>query len=348
MDLTYFSLKFNALATTKEHQLVLPQVSRSDSHSWHTDRVSISQAHTKFLETARAITDESAQKTKEDAYRDVAAVSLAFPIMQTHPEILLVMTAWFRLLFDTDDEVEQLPENEAQLVLGRCVDLFHCPEHLRRSDSPFEDTTATSASWGKISRWTQAFFNHIAPLLPDQLFDDLSRTISKVWEAMVEETVLKNAQYLDEARYLDVRSRSIGVQPFFLLLEHTLDAPLERVDGGTNASTKRLDELKQSIGIVVGLQNDIIGLERDYGSGIRFNHVMLTSQDHSVKAVESALTGTVKLHNDTVQLIADRWTGMTSTSAPCSVVKDFGESLLGCIEPHVKWASAAQRYKCNR
>jgi hypothetical protein len=295
------------------------------------------------MKSARGATDADNSKMEHDASRDVSAVLLAFPIMHVDPNLLLVMSAWFRLLFEVDDEVERLPDETAKLTLMGCIEVFHGPESHRRA--LLDETNVAFESCRSIRRWLRCFLAHVDSLTHERLRKELLETISGVWEAMLQETTLKNVQNLNEVDYLDVRSRSIGVQPFFLLLEHGIDSTSEVANQFVKDDLRFLQELKGLIGIVVGLQNDIIGLERDHRLGVQFNHVLLTADNSTVEAVTSALASSVKLHNETVQSITDCWAKLCPLEEDRKTIETVGHSLLGCIEPHVKWATASQRYK---
>ena len=344
MKWTHYPLEFAGLGTTGEQKLLLPRIPRNCfEYSTRANKTEVVRAHCKFMEAAKGTIGADNSTVEDDASRDVSAVLLAFPIMHVDLDLLLVMSAWFRLLFEVDDEIERLSDDTAKLTLMSCIEVFRGSESHRRS--LLEDTNVAFEGCRSIRLWIRCFLAHVDLLTHKAFCKELLKSISGVWEAMLEETTLKNIQKLDEVHYLDVRSRSIGVQPFFLILEHGIDSASKVLDQPIKHDLPVLQELKALIGVVVGLQNDIIGLERDHRLGVRFNHVLLTAENSTMEAVTSALTSSVRLHNETVLSISGCCAKLLLLGEVRETIGTVGRCLLGCIEPHVKWALASQRYK---
>lgn len=236
-----------------------------------------------------------------------------------------------------------LPDETAKLTLMSCIENFHGSASHRRS--LLGDTNAAFEGRRSIRLWIRCFLAHVDLLTHKAFCKELLKSISGVWEAILEGTTLKNVQKFGEVDYLDVRSRRIGVQPFFLILEHGTDSASKVLGQPGKHGLPVLQELKALIGVAVGLQNDIIGLERDHRLGVRFNHVLSTAENSTMEAVTSALTSSVRLHNETVLSISDCCAKLSLLGEVQETLGTVGHSLLACIEPHVKWAVSSQRYK---
>jgi hypothetical protein len=141
----------------------------------------------------------------------------------------------------------------------------------------------------------------VKALLTGASYRDLCHGISEVFDAMVEE--LRFRQFLDRDlfKYLSIRGSTVGLTPFFHLLRVNL--------GHSRPCSQNLTILELCVHIVVGLQNDLIGVERDIATREWMNYAVVYAgyrgdldQRDGMKVVESGIHRAVERHNFVMKL----------------------------------------------
>lgn len=100
-----------------------------------------------------------------------------------------------------------------------------------------------------------------------------------------------------------------------------------------------------SIGLAIGIQNDLIGLQRDIERGEAFNYV-LRLQSPSSDEKETRTSKAVELHNDAIRKAVDVWEDVKAEAqvGPPACT----DTLLTFVERHYLWALTSKRYKCQQ
>lgn len=146
---------------------------------------------------------------------------------------------------------------------------------------------------------------------------------------------------------MGIRTRTIGLQPFVVLLETEM---LEE----KHVKSEALTALIREINVVVGLQNDVLGLEKDIGVGEVMNFVVVASRvegrgawtEERLRSVEEAVVRAVDAHNKTLESVKGLRRAILDAG------KGDGEELVAealyrFATTHYFWASAARRYQAN-
>jgi hypothetical protein len=149
----------------------------------------------------------------------------------------------------------------------------------------------------------------------------------------------------DLRTYLQIRSRTIGITPSFVLVYH-LHCP-------TNRSKAAFIDLQRVVSLAAGLQNDLIGLEKDLQNGEFMNAVAVAlrameKETSDQAALSEAISSISRIHNEcieTIFIMLEGWKSVGSTAVEneifCShVIAAFTES-------HMSWCTTAKRYKLD-
>ncbi|KAF7189632.1 hypothetical protein HII31_09076 [Pseudocercospora fuligena] len=356
--------------------LLLPQLLKDNACRDGLDYARLIRSH--FLAFERTIVSRNHQSWSwKRAAIEVIAVRKAFPLINNEHAIQ-AMIAWFYLLCHVDDEVEKLDSNTAKITLQKSIYLMRhsciwrqCPDvrsgsmdeklrqipDQRRHDSPLNRSSSPTRSQSEKSipssdgsdasiavlTMTEAFVRQMFRVLPPYAIRNVAQSIVKVWQFMCvefDERARSTSGPSPEA-YLAVRTHTIGLEPFFTILESLL---LDRRDDTPTASYATLIA---SVSLAVGLQNDIVGLEKDLSIGERLNMILLATKQNEEQDLETALTMAIAMHNDAVKTSLSCYQELIS-GISCFADQDLGlvaKSALLFLRTHYSWATHSRRYQ---
>ena len=182
---------------------------------------------------------------------------------------------------------------------------------------------------------------HLQKLLPPQDLTTAIRRIISVWDAT--ELEISCREQLDSVTlgtYVSIRSKTIGLSPFFIMLEHAFCNSAE-IEPARREATTPIRELQTNVSISVGLPNDIVGLERELSASERFNFVIRFS-DQLGQSIGLSLCEAIDEHNKAVQAAGEGWTEIDS-GVSSGEAREFADCILGFVRTHYLWASTAKR-----
>ncbi|KAL1310985.1 hypothetical protein AAFC00_001205 [Neodothiora populina] len=276
---------------------------------------------------------------------DFKFTNITFPALR-HRETILAMTAWFSYLCTIDDLVEAMDPGEAQQVLQESIKIMKMPYGPLKNHMSVEDTPAE-----RIIHITYAFCRHLQTLLSEFTYRRVILAASDVFGGIMAESPIRATGIapanMDE--YMKIRVRTIGIAPLAMLVEsETLPQ--------NHAKSSALRALEKEIYGVVGLQNDVLGLEKDLREGEVMNFVVvdsginLTSSDVMTEdgrqKVREGVAHLVIHHNERLQL-AKRLRKAIASRPDDSVEKESAEALYLLSATHFYWASTAKRYRVS-
>ncbi|KAF2422875.1 hypothetical protein EJ08DRAFT_725306 [Tothia fuscella] len=231
----------------------------------------------------------SIEKVKRKATAERMAISATFPSI-TDSKLVLAMTAWLFHLCTVDDLVEQMSLTAGQRSLCNAIGVMRRRKHVsldltskkhadismhRRASS---DQISDAVLASRVHHITETFRRHLRSLLSPAAYTIVSKDICEVLSAMSSETEYKHLRRHDLGEYLSIRQKTIGLAPFFTLLcrSHTSGPP-----------SNTLSTLQTHIAILVGFQNDLVGLEKDHSCGEWMNYIIIsTGRQHARNVVE--------------------------------------------------------------
>lgn len=120
-----------------------------------------------------------------------------------------------------------------------------------------------------------ALRDHCSRNLTPQCAAAFFKAVSGVFEAHIDETrFLRGSLPRDLPTYMSIRCRTISLNPFFEVLK-TEYLPSDQI------SNPVWHKLQHAVSCAAGLQNDLIGLERDIDKGEELNAVIVLMRPHS-------------------------------------------------------------------
>jgi hypothetical protein len=261
---------------------------------------------------------------------------------------VLAMAAWFFLLCFVDDIVETLPLRAAKAGLRKAQQTMKRTLLLsrgKRKITPSERQEAhadvhierEADAQQKVQHACKAFRSYVRDLLPRSTYKPLLQGVSEVFEGMIDEIEFREQRVPDVDAYLRIRVRTIGLSPLFILL------------GGycfDHVPSRRVPALEMCVKVAVGMQNDLMGLEKDRSVGEWMNFAIIATMDHtSVTERRDGLLRCVKAHNAAVRQAVHCWELLQAGADDAE--RWYAWQLLRFVELHYQWACTASRYQMD-
>ncbi|KAE9367065.1 hypothetical protein N431DRAFT_445744 [Stipitochalara longipes BDJ] len=255
------------------------------------------------------------------SHTELKGVQKALPEVDSR-EIVLAMTAWFCTLCAVDDVVEKIDCDSAARVLRLC------------NSKSLQDPTSF------LVGVMQAFAAHAAYLLPGGTCMAFFNAIRGTLEGQTKELKYRSKLCSSMRTYEKIRNSSIGIMPFFILLEIYLCGPAHQ-------PSRKIQRLKDLVISTVVLQNDMVGLEKDLQSGELMNSVLVVSglegfekeNQRNQQTLERAVRHIGDKHNSIIgqALLTANAVRKTSETMLANHILSFSHN-------HLLWAMHTTRY----
>jgi hypothetical protein len=296
------------------------------------------------------------QETHKKAKTELKAIQDTLPAVHS-PTILASMTAYFFILCHVDDLVEEMSPDAAQAILMEVPGLFQGPRRqslalgmLGEPDSQpsvFRNRSKSCYTCDytfaqQIRHVIDSFRRHVTELLHASTYESLCCDICKVFAAMSEEIHFRRQMDCDMRKYLSIRVLTIGLTPLFNLLRVSM--------GHSGQPSQNLDLLDQGVHLIVGLQNDIVGVQKDVVTREWMNYAVVYAKYHGdiksgerLELVEEGMQKAVDSHNVAMELVMEYWEAIVEGGDAKEI--QVALSLLVFVAEHFKWATRSKRYK---
>lgn len=261
------------------------------------------------------------------------------------------MCSWFALLCAVDDEIESLRPDEALHILTRLILDIHQTRHgeIPKKRDIWRTTRAgphdRQKQQHRLETLNQRLILSAQTTLPPTPYQEFLSQITQVWESMKDELTHRQSpqkQQHDENSYLQIRSLTVGLAPFFSILK-TEFLSEETISNLSIAA--HFDRLQEHISLAIGLQNDLVGLPRDLASSETWNLVLLKTQASPGVDISRAVGEVVRMHNRQVLLAMEVFREIVERCGDRSDYTLVARSMLGFATRHFLWARKAERYR---
>ncbi|KAK0650023.1 hypothetical protein B0T16DRAFT_389965 [Cercophora newfieldiana] len=319
----------------------------------------------KHIDFRRRIYSEEADDSgfSKRCTAEVDAISTFFPHLQSE-SLHVSFAAWLSFACAMDDILETMQPMEREKTLAECIALVEpsltaCPKAswctnalgwLRRSRKGPETTGDA-----RVPALTRHLLDHCRTHLSEANARVFFKAVVAVFRAHIEEArFMRGAVPADIPTYMRFRSQTISLNPFFEVIKSEYLTPEWR-------ALAAWDKLQHEVSSAAGLQNDLIGLERDMDQGEPLNAIVVLLRASGVQ-VSAAMTDKTLLanlvqfvaekHNQSVALALDSVADifLAAGNAPrenfrgiASVVRH----IVSLADTHLKWCSAAKRYQAK-
>lgn len=202
-----------------------------------------------------------------------------------------------------------------------------------------------------IQHLAQVLHDHSARLLSSASAHAFHNAVCDVLWAHVDEIgFLEGRIFNDLPAYMKIRCRTIALCPFFEVIK------CEYLPKNWQSNSVWWDTLQLEVSRIAGLQNDLIGLERDLENGEQLNAVIILMRSQcgslskhgyeSETAFSQCISQISAEHNNSIARCLDKISelhevsGVTELDAVTEVVQHI--TTLG--ETHLKWCASSKRY----
>lgn len=136
----------------------------------------------------------------------------------------------------------------------------------------------------------------------------------------------------------------MGVMPFFTMIGSLRVSERER-------HFEEIKELERRVCQVVGLQNDLVGLEKDLKNGEIMNAVIITARDKAVgqetDISHQHIEEICDLHNDWMLSTVEAWEVIQRSTKSELEEMILGTEVLAFADTHLKWCVSSKRYQAK-
>lgn len=193
---------------------------------------------------------------------------------------------------------------------------------------------------------TTAFEAHCRALLSEGGRTIFYQAVKSVLEAHMEECrFVEGGDITDIFTYMGIRRRTIALGPFFELIKSEY-LPREVF------SHPAWEPLQTQVSTAAGLQNDLVGLERDMEKGETLNAVLIGMRAKQIGddaiSLDNRLFASVanvsEKHNLAVRSALEHFSHMCQESSP-NYVREVAGHILSVCQTHLTWSTSDRRYK---
>lgn len=255
------------------------------------------------------------------------------------------MTATIFAYCAIDDFIEQMRPENVEALMKYCIEILQAPSqrHLRRaSASQVDDLYKKLDDLSKKTvKLTMAWQMHLSQLLPNAVdYDFVVEDICDCLQAFIDEAWYKAERCTEVEEYLRIRTITVGVNTFMRIFQ---------VDSGTRrCNSPAMQQLGNYVCAVVGIHNDLVGLDKDVRVQEWMNLALVISrnanefEDRQVtlsEATDRTIMTCNALVNKSVQIC-------DSISLEGSAdEKMLAQEWVAVIERCLRWMKATKRYK---
>lgn len=296
---------------------------------------------------------------------EVNAVCLFFPEMESDA-LKICFASWLALVCLVDDMIEDIPPRQADCAVMNSVHLLQhsgnrifdslCPSppYAHRVIINFAGTQLASDKAGNsrdttIPRMTQVFIDHCSRHLSNSSLDVFFQAVCNVFQSFLDEKSFLQSGSYDLQVYMSIRSRTIAIRPFFEAIKNEYIHEDRRLC----PAWEKLEHLQFEVDRAVGLQNDLVGLERDLKAKESMNAVVaaIRSSGGDVGNVEEELLNKCisqvsTIHNGHVTRALELYSQIDLACKPIlsHPSRETARLILMMSETHLQWCVSSKRY----
>uniref|UniRef100_A0A8H7N677 Terpene synthase n=1 Tax=Bionectria ochroleuca TaxID=29856 RepID=A0A8H7N677_BIOOC len=245
----------------KKHDICLQlQVPNVDLYPERSERMVLNSTHLKSANVSAVQKAHLELKTFEEQSRvEVGVIERFFPGYLADG-VRICFAAWLAFICAVDDILECLSPSDGEAVLYRCIGMLR-NNHKINTKGRAPDT--------EVERLTRLLYDHSRLHLPAGVCDVFFKAICEILKAHIAEFHFLDGQTThDLSTYMSMRRRTIALDPFFEIIKYMhLPKSWRR-----KPTWKKLQE---EVCSTAGLQNDLLGLEKDLENGDGLNSVLV-------------------------------------------------------------------------
>ncbi|KAJ5425298.1 hypothetical protein N7465_000368 [Penicillium sp. CMV-2018d] len=286
-----------------------------------------------------SIQPEKAGDTKdfyERCFAEAAAINLFFPDVRSEC-IRICMTAWLAANCAVDDILEAMPLATATFALKEAILKL---QGKQSNVSPTNKVASILCFFQEYCIQQLDLGKSTARELSDDICDMCYGLLD---ELLFRQGILPN----NLETYLQFRGRTMGIHPFFTLIRTLHESVEEEYLTG-------LRNLQKGVSLILGLQNDLVGLEKDRRNGETMNAVLVSLKEQAgmdVDRMDMILPRTIQdvcdIHNLCVSAAVEMHDGLHVSLNGDAHDPILETAILAFADTHLKWCASSKRYQAK-
>ncbi|KAB8202110.1 isoprenoid synthase domain-containing protein [Aspergillus parasiticus] len=295
-------------------------------------------SHLEFRHSTPSENSRDEASILQQSINEARTIALFFPDIRA-TNIRICMAAWLGTLCSVDDLIEDMMPDEASVALHHSIQAL-------REEGCFTSPQHT------VVEYFNAFKRHCLKYLSTEVARRFFNSVCITLEGLLDEIHFSQGRlpYSLET-YMSIRGRTIGIKPFFTLIRSVLDTE------DYQWSTEIMD-MESDVFAVIGLQNDLVGLEKDIQTKQQMNAVIVNAVHITNKiicagkdaALQVATDNISGLHNQLMERAVERHATIQQRAIgrlEHEPEASFADIQLLFTETHSKWCTSAKRYKLH-
>ena len=298
---------------------------------WEEDDLLV-RSHTNYLADG---TGKSSHLCMRQAVKELTTVKQLFPV-ETDPNTLLALTAFFSYACGFDDLIESLSTTAAQHTLTKARRLFG--DHHKNNES--NDSCPGL-------RLSHALYKHLELQMgTGQRMTKTCDAIDNLLCGMESELLYLNGREWDPETYLRIRQTTISFDPIYAIMDANLDLH------GSSEVRASIQGLKDAVSLTAGLQNDILGLPKDVHNASLMNYIIVQYLRHSTGApfpdnlnmevLLPSLCLAIDRHNLEARQALEYYAQVKKQGT--HEEEGFAKKIYVLMCTHLKWVTSSTRY----
>ncbi|OJJ39647.1 hypothetical protein ASPWEDRAFT_25457 [Aspergillus wentii DTO 134E9] len=293
--------------------------------------VYVISAHLAFKTSIQPEKAKDTNRILESCKAEVGAVNLFFPDIKSE-SVRICMAAWLAANCAVDDELEEMHPADGVRVLEESIAMLQAD---RSNQYPA----------GAVPFVLFTFRDYCSENLglSGTAFHNLTNDICRMCQGHRDELLFRQEKLPNNLEtYLHIRGRTMGIDPFFTLI----CSPYPGVDP---EFVSRVQQLQSMVGLVVGLQNDLIGLEKDCRNGEMMNAVLVSLREQAGgDEIFPEVVGEIcRIHNASLCTAMEIYQRLKVEVSGKRYEEVLPTTALAFAETHLKWCASAKRYQAT-
>lgn len=183
--------------------------------------------------------------------------------------------------------------------------------------------------------------------ISEEVSRELADDICDMCQGLLDELVYRQGSVPNTLEaYLQFRGRTMGIHPFFTLIR-TMGGPISK------NYLSGLRDLQNRVSLVLGLQNDLVGLEKDRRNGEDMNAVLVSLKEKKgvdEDCVDFLLPRIVEevcaIHNLCLSAAVEKYYEIAQFDGQAQG-PTLETAILAFADTHLKWCTSSKRYQAK-
>lgn len=195
-----------------------------------------------------------------------------------------------------------------------------------------------SAVVGIMSAFREHCQQYLARSVAEAFFHEVGRVLTGLKDEM---SLRQDAIARSLDNYMMIRTRTIGISPFFALMRDDDDRPL-------GETSERVASMQDLLNAIAGLQNDLLGLRKDLANEEPMNATMVILEERQgALELPKAIELLSLAHNQKISEMEQVWQTTRGRDGEKQLTSSVVDAQFRFTAQHFKWLRAAKRYRAD-